>query len=175
MSVLSLVVRLAAVGTLGWLAVMDVRDRRLPNKGVLAVAILFFADAVLAQKSFSATGEHVLVAAVVGVLCVGLYLMNMLGGGDVKLVAAIGLWVGSNLLVATSTLMLVAVTGLLVALLGLATRRLDPTACFGPMRGLALFSCRHGVPYGVALAAGGSAAILLPLWLPWAITHFVKH
>jgi prepilin peptidase CpaA len=175
MSMLSLVVRLATVGTLGWLAVMDVRDRRLPNKGVLAVAILFFADAVLAQKSLSATGEHVLVAAVVGVLCVGLYLMNMLGGGDVKLIAAVGLWVGSNLLVATSTLMLVAITGLLVALLGLATRRLDPAECFGPMRALAFFSCRRGVPYGVALATGGSAAILLPLWLPWAITHFVKH
>ncbi|SDD59018.1 A24 family peptidase [Paraburkholderia lycopersici] len=175
MSLLSLVVRLAAMGTLGWLAVTDVRDRRLPNKGVLAVAILFFTDAALAHMSLSETGGHVLVAAVAAVLCVGLYLMNMLGGGDVKLIAALALWVGTNLLVATSTLMLVAVTGLFIALLGLATRRLDPAACFGPMRGLAFFSCRRGVPYGVALAAGGSAAILLPLWLPGAIAHFVMH
>jgi prepilin peptidase CpaA len=174
MSVLSLIVRLAAMGTLGWLAVTDVRDRRLPNKGVLAVAMLFFADAAAAQMSLSATGEHVLIAAIAGVLCIGLYLMKMLGGGDVKLIAALALWVGANLLVATSMLMLVAVTGFFVALLGLATRQLDPEACFGPMRGLALFSCRRGVPYGVALATGGSAAILLPLWLPGAIAHFLK-
>jgi len=175
MSVLSLVVRLAAMGTLGWLAVTDVRDRRLPNKGVLAVAMLFFADAAVAPMSLSATGEHVAIAVVAGVLCVGLYLMNMLGGGDVKLIAALALWVGGNLLVATSTMLLVAVTGLVVALLGLATRQLDPDACYGPMRGLAFFSCRRGVPYGVALAAGGSAAILLPLWLPGAIALFLKH
>jgi prepilin peptidase CpaA len=173
MSVLSLIVRLAALGTLGWLAVTDVRDRRLPNKGVLAVAVLFFADAAVTPISLSATGEHVVIAVVAGLVCVGLYLMNMLGGGDVKLIAALALWVGGNLLVATSTLMLVAVTGFFVALLGLATRQLDPHACFGPMRGLAFFSCRRGVPYGVALAAGGGAAILLPLWSPLAIAHFL--
>jgi prepilin peptidase CpaA len=172
MSVLSLVVRLGGVATLVWLAVTDVRERRLPNKGVLAVAALFFVDAAFVHMSLVVVGGHVLTATAVGVLCVGLYLMGMLGGGDVKLVAAISLWVGGNLLVVTLTLMLVAVAGLLVALLGLATRRLDPAACFGPMRSLAFFSCRRGVPYGVALAVGGGAAILLPMWLPWAATYF---
>jgi len=174
MSVLSLVVRLGVVGTLVWLAVTDVRERRLPNKGGLAVAILFFIDAALLHVSLSSVGGHVMAAAVVGILCVGLYLMHMLGGGDVKLGTAISLWVGGNMLVVALTLMLIAATGLLVALIGLATRRLDPASCFGPMRNLAFFSCRRGVPYGVALAVGGSAAVLLPMWLPWAATHFVK-
>lgn len=174
MSVLSLVVRLLGVGTLVWLAATDVRERRLPNKGTLAVAILFFVDAALVHISPPIMGRHLLAATAVGVLCIGLYLMGMLGGGDVKLAAAISLWVGANLLIVMSTLMLVAVAGLLVALLGLATRRLDPASCFGPMRSLAFLSCRRGVPYGVALAVGGSAAILLPMWLPWAAIHFVK-
>lgn len=165
---LSLLIRLSAVGVLAWLAAMDVRDRRLPNKGVLAVAVLFFADALVTGSSLSAAGWHAVAAIAVGALCVALYMTKMLGGGDVKLVTAISLWAGGTTLAAT--LMLVAITGLVIALLGLATRRLDPASCFGPMRTLALLSCERGVPYGVALATGGIAAVLLPV-LPFIIKH----
>lgn len=158
---LSLLIRLCTVGVLAWLAATDIRDRRLPNQGVLAVAVLFFADALVTGSSLSAAGWHALAAITVGALCVALYMTRMLGGGDVKLATVISLWAGGETLVAT--LMLVAIVGLLIALLGLATRRLDPASCFGPMRSLALFSCERGVPYGVALATGGSAAVLLPV------------
>jgi prepilin peptidase CpaA len=166
--VLSLLIRLGTVGVLAWLAATDIRDRRLPNKGVLGVVVLFFADALATGSSLSAAGWHVLAAITVGALCVALYMTKMLGGGDVKLATAISLWAGGETLVAM--LMLVALVGLLIALLGLATRRLDPASCFGPMRGLALFSCARGVPYGVALATGGIAAVLLPV-LPLIIKH----
>lgn len=165
----SLLIRLCAAGVLVWLAAMDIRDRRLPNKGVLGVGVLFFADALLTGTSLSTIGWHAAAAVAVGAFCVALYMAKMLGGGDVKLVTAISLWAAGNSLVAM--LMLVAIAGLVVALLGLATRRLDPTSCFGPMRGLALLSCERGVPYGVALAAGGSAAILFPVLLPFIIKH----
>jgi prepilin peptidase CpaA len=166
--VLSLLIRLCTVGVLAWLAATDIRDRHLPNKGVVAVAVLFFADALVMGSSLSAVAWHAAAAITAGALCVALYMTKMLGGGDVKLVTAIGLWAGGNTLVAM--LMLVAIVGLLMALLGLATRRLDPTSCFGPMRTLALLSCERGVPYGVALATGGSAAVLLPV-LPFIIKH----
>jgi prepilin peptidase CpaA len=49
-----------------------------------------------------------------------LYLLNMLGGGDVKLLAAVALWLGQGKLAAL--LILVGIVGGLFALLWLAMR-----------------------------------------------------
>ncbi|TDV11675.1 A24 family peptidase [Paraburkholderia caballeronis] len=161
---LSFVMHVATAAVLVWLAVMDVRSRRLPNVWVLAVGLLFFANALVVRLPFADVAVHVGTAAFVLLVGAGLFALRMVGGGDAKLAAAISLWTGAATLPAT--LMLVSLVGLVVALLGLATRRLDPASCFGPMRALAMFSCQRGVPYGVALAAGGGAAILLPVLVP---------
>jgi prepilin peptidase CpaA len=39
------------------------------------------------------------------------------------------------------------------------------------MRALAMFSGARGVPYGVALAAGGGTVIVLPALLPLILTR----
>ena len=68
--------------------------------------------------------------------------------------------------------MLIArVIGTFVALVSVATRDMDPHHRLAPMRVLAMFSGARGVPYGVALAAGGGTVIVLPALLPLILTR----
>jgi prepilin peptidase CpaA len=166
---LSVVIRLIAVCILVWLAIVDVRNRRLPNLAVAVVGTLFFVDAVSIRMPFAALWMHLVVAVVV--LCAGvmLFFTRMLGGGDAKLAAVIFLWTGTALLMPALTI--ISVVGTLVSLLSLATYRLDPASHRGPLGVLALFSGVRGVPYGVALAVGGSIVILTPAVMPYFLAH----
>jgi prepilin peptidase CpaA len=56
-----------------------------------------------------------------------------------------------------------------VSLVSLATRNMNPSQRFVPLRALAMFSAARGVPYGVALAFGGGLVIVLP-----ALLHLIS-
>lgn len=166
---LSVLIRLSAVCILAGLAVADVRKRRLPNLAVMVVGVLFFIDAALLRMRIDVLCMHLVVAVLV--LCAGfvLFFLRMLGGGDAKLAAVIFLWTGVALLMPALTI--ISVIGTLVSLVSLATYRLDPASHRGPLGVLALFSGARGVPYGVALAIGGSIVILAPAVMPYILAH----
>lgn len=161
---LSLAIRLAVLCALIWLAVIDVRSRRLPTRVVLAVGALFFVDALTLRLSFDQVVTHLGLALGVFLVCAALFAARMLGGGDAKLAAIIFLWVGLSL--ALPALTLISVIGTVVSLISLATRNMNPDQPSRPLRMLAMFSGARGVPYGVALAVGGGAVIVLPALLP---------
>ena len=169
MLLLSLAIRLVALCALFWLAVIDVRSRRLPTKLVLAIGALFFADALALHMSLRDVIAHLAMALVVFLVCAGLFAAKMLGGGDAKLAAVIFLWAGLHL--SWPALTLISVNGTFVALVSVATRNMDPHHRLAPMRALAMFSGARGVPYGVALAAGGGTVIVLPALLPLILTR----
>jgi prepilin peptidase CpaA len=160
----SLAIRLFVFGTLLWLAVVDVRVRRLPNVAVLAIGALFFIDAMVLRLPFRSVVLHLAVALGVFAICAALFAARMLGGGDAKLAAVIFLWVGRDL--SWSTFTLISLIGTVVALVSLAARQIQPTQQSRLMRALAMFSSARGVPYGVALALGGGTVILLSAALP---------
>ncbi len=163
--VLSLLLRIVVAGVLGWLASVDLRTRRLPTTGVAVVAVLFPADAILLGMPVAEMGIHLAIALLILLVGIALFAARMLGGGDVKLAAAIFLWVGMAGFMPALTL--VSVVGTVVGFISLATRRLSPdTETHGVRRLLALFSGVRGVPYGIALAIGGATAIVLPAALP---------
>jgi prepilin peptidase CpaA len=166
-TVLSLVIRLVVLGALLWLAITDVRTRRLPTSIVLTIGALFFADALIAGMPLDDVISHLLLAVVVFLACAVLFAARMLGGGDAKLASVIFLWVGFGLSLATLTL--VSVIGTVVSLVSLATRNMNPSQRFVPLRALAMFSAARGVPYGVALAFGGGLVIVLP-----ALLHLIS-
>ncbi|MCY0389490.1 prepilin peptidase [Robbsia sp. Bb-Pol-6] len=147
-----------------WLAVIDVRERRLPTRIVLAIGALFLVDAAIVRMPGASLLAHTLLACGVFAICALLFAARMLGGGDAKLAAIIFLWTGPAL--SLPTLCLISVIGTLVSCVSLATRRLDATQRSATRRVLALFSSRRGVPYGVALALGGGTTIVLPALLP---------
>lgn len=169
MSLLSLATRLVVMCALLWLAVIDVRVRRLPTHLVLLIGALFFIDVLIVRMPPTDVLMHVLVGFVVFVVCVALFAAGMLGGGDAKLASIIFLWVGPGLSLLALTF--ISVVGTLVALISLATRRMSHVQRSRIFRVLAMFSGARGVPYGVALALGGGAVIVLPALLPLILSR----
>ncbi|MFM0349840.1 A24 family peptidase [Paraburkholderia sp. RL17-347-BIC-D] len=161
---LSLTIRLVVLCALLWLAVIDVRSRRLPTRVVLAVGALFFVDAATLRLTLDQVIVHLGLALGVFLVCAALFAAKMLGGGDAKLAAVIFLWVGLSL--ALPALTLISLIGLVVSLISLATRNMNSDQHSLLLRALAMFSGVRGVPYGVALAFGGGLVIVLPAVLP---------
>jgi prepilin peptidase CpaA len=166
-SLLSITIRLLVLGALLWLAAFDLRHRRLPTKVILAVGTLFFVDALVIGMPAKAILAHVVLSLAVLLICAGLFAAKMLGGGDAKLAAVVFLWVGASLSVLALTL--ISLIGTVVSLVSLATQHMSQTHRSLPLRALAMFSGKRGVPYGVALSLGGGSIIALP-----AILHMLS-
>jgi prepilin peptidase CpaA len=168
-SLLSLAIRLVVLCALLWLAVTDVRVRRLPTRTVLLIGALFFVDALIVRMPVTEVLMHLLLGLGVFVICAALFAARMLGGGDAKLASTIFLWIGPGLSLAALTL--ISVIGTVVALISLATRNMKQSRRSGFMGALAMFSGARGVPYGVALALGGGSVIVLPTLLPLILSR----
>jgi prepilin peptidase CpaA len=166
---LSLMIRLTALAVLLWLAVVDVRTRRLPVRAVLVVAMLYAANAVISRTPIHVVLTHAVIAGVVFAACAVLFFVRMLGGGDAKLAASIFLWAGLEN--AFDVLLFVSVIGTFVGLLSLATMRMKDNPRNSLLRALAMFSAKRGVPYGVALAVGGGLVIVTPAVLAYVSTR----
>jgi prepilin peptidase CpaA len=160
----NILILLAVVAVLTWLAITDLRSRRLPVGGAIAIAMLFIMHVIVDRMPIHQVMQHLVVALVVFLICVALFAANMLGGGDAKLAAAIFLWTGAATLLLALTL--ISVIGTLVSFVSLLTWNMNRASPGHLKRVLAMFSGARGVPYGVALAAGGGAAIVLPSLLP---------
>jgi prepilin peptidase CpaA len=142
-------------------ALSDAASYLIPNRYSAVIVLAFFVYAIGKPLSFSLHG-----LAVGGALFVGgafLFARGMLGGGDVKLLAATGLWAGFDqivLLIFSS-----AVAGGTLALAQLTPlRRLLPAHPGGAPTGSDLRSkLRQPMPYGVAVAIGGICVALARL------------
>lgn len=134
-------------------AVYDAATLTIPNWISLALIALFPLAAVASGIGWASAGIHVAVG--VGALAVGvaLFAAGVIGGGDAKLFAAVALYVGAawfaNFLIA------MAFAGGALAL-GVAALRMVPKYGIAlPPRLGHLVSGKAGIPYGVAIAAGG--------------------
>jgi prepilin peptidase CpaA len=138
------------------LAGMDLRRRRLPNRLVAGVLLSYLLYAAVAPAHLPLHLGVGLAALLVGML---LTAGGVIGAGDAKLAAAIFCWAGPE--ASLPTLLLITQTGLLLALLGLAARfGLRHGVSGPPARLLHCLTVDRGVPYGVALAAGGMFVLL---------------
>jgi prepilin peptidase CpaA len=159
---------------LGLAALKDIGERRIPNRLTGALAALYPLY-VLVSPTPVAWLAALGLAALVFVVGLGLFARALIGGGDVKLLAALSLWAGpehfiSFMLVtalAGGALSLITVWyrrwGFLLeahlAALGLATATgRSPAVPDAPTGGAQDLS--NTLPYGVAIAAGGIAIIL---------------
>jgi len=154
-----------AIALLIALLVCDLRQRRLPNR-LVALYALMCPFALLAAGTVPAMWlQHILVACVGFLVLLVLFAVGGMGGGDVKLGTAVLAWVGTQSLL--NSLFVIGLTGLALALLGLLADRLallSSATGQGRVRSmwrstLHALSAKRGVPYGVALAAGGLVAL----------------
>ena len=139
----------AAAALLVWAAVGDAGRYTIPNRFPAALALAFAAHAALAGTEAPLTA-HLAVSALLFAAGAGLFALGAMGGGDVKLLAAAGLWAGPA--GAAHLLVVMSVAGGFLALIVLALHRLS--APRGGERAAAL-----RLPYGVAIATGGLAAL----------------
>ncbi len=131
----------------------DVRHMRIRNDIAIAVAVMFVPMLFLLPGKVA--GAHVMVGAVF--LCAGaaMFFARMIGGGDAKLIAALGLW--PDLLDVPAFLLVMTMAGGVLALAAIGLKRapfLPKLAEKSPADGwfAALARGETVVPYGVAIA-----------------------
>lgn len=140
-------------------ALKDVTTFTIPNWISLALVAGFYPAALVAGAPLAVIGTCTMVGALALVAGMALFAMNLIGGGDAKLLAAASLWMGWPALM--PFLLATALAGGVLALVLLQLR----SASFKPYmeRGPAWVSrlaTAPDAPYGLAIAIG--ALILLP-------------
>jgi Flp pilus assembly protein protease CpaA len=183
-----------AIGLLVFAGYSDLRYRRIPNGVCLAIAVIGLARLIIDADAVAAGYTLGAGAAVFAVTFV-LFLCGVFGGGDAKLLTAVGLLVGYRNLI--GFLIIMSLCGGVLGLFALARAKLAPSlervqiglrltadgfaptnragGSFGLWLGrLPLFTkspllesgneaepARPTVPYGIAIAAGGIATLIL--------------
>jgi prepilin peptidase CpaA len=139
-------------------ALRDATSYTIPN-WISGLLVLGFPVAALALGLPQAgLGVHAGTGAIALVAGMAMFALGWIGGGDAKLFAAAGLWLGWP--AGVTFILVTAVTGggLAVALLGLRSIWLRPYVQDGPAWFGRLATPGENVPYGVAIAVGALAA-----------------
>ena len=139
-----LLIALAAILVIA--AVVDVRTFTISNRLNLAVALLapvYWASVALSP--WPGVAIQLAAAATVFVLLAGAFYAGMMGGGDVKLAAAVALWFPPFATV--KFLVLMSIAGGFVTVIFLALHHAKKR------------EGRPEIPYGVAIAFGGLAIL----------------
>jgi prepilin peptidase CpaA len=134
-------------------AISDAQRYRIPNK-VCAALLLLFPLFVLTAPGVIEWEQHLMVFGLVLASGFVMFMGNIAGAGDVKLLAATGLWAGPHLVAVF--LVTTAIAGGLLALI---------MACLTYARNLsarrAVALARVPIPYGVAISVGGLSTLYM--------------
>lgn len=123
----------------GW---TDIRSRTIPNEINAAIAILAIGWwLACGLPLWPAVGIRIAVALVVFGIFTVLFALRMMGGGDVKMIGALALWLPFGSLM--TMLMVMALSGGVLTLFLLIRHRWRPNENMPQ------------VPYGIAIALGG--------------------
>lgn len=152
-----------------WAAISDLKSYTLSNRLCLSVALLY--PAYLLSLYFSGTplpwsqiGLTFAIAALIFAVCAGLFALNLMGGGDVKLIPAVSLWAGSLSNAAHPSTLIIhylfitALLGGVIAALILAKNHIKASKYYNSSDNLNVPKSKRGVsavPYGVGIASGG--------------------
>ena len=146
----------------------DVMTRRIPNSLVVGTAALFLPAALVTGMPLWIMSLHVATAAVLLVLGFGLFSFGVVGGGDAKMMAAAGLWLGFPCSILFITFSALA-GGLLAAAMGLWFLVTMEGGMHSAWFDKAVAPLKPSVPYGFALAAGAILATPFSWWMRAAI------
>jgi Flp pilus assembly protein, protease CpaA len=138
-------------------AFTDMLSMTIPNRVSVILGLSFLVVAPLAGMGLIEIGWHLAAGAIVLAAGFALFALNIMGGGDAKVLAASALWYGynSDLVLYLGT---VGVLGGFLALIVLALRANQNTLLALPVPiPMHFFKDRVGIPYGMAI---GLAAFL---------------
>lgn len=141
----------------------DLFEMTISNKVSIALIISFIAFAIIAGMDMTTFFWHWAMFATILLAGFSLFAMNVIGGGDAKLAAATGLWLGWGH--AAHYLLIAALLGGLLTILMLKFRsQLLPESLYKVAWINRLHDKNNGVPYGIAL---GISAIIVYPQTPW--------
>ncbi len=147
----------AFLGLVLFAALSDIGSMTIPNWVSIALAIVFPLAALSAEMPWAQIGLHAGVGVLVFLAGFALFSIGVLGGGDVKVIAAVSVWTGVSAL-SPFAFWTTAAGGVLALALLLARRLAAP----GPSRPAflnRLLDPARGIPYAVAIAAGAIASL----------------
>jgi len=139
MSALQITLLIALAAALITAAATDLRARIIPNRLNAAVALLAVVWWIATGLTWSGIGIQIMIAALTFGLFAGIFALGWMGGGDVKLIGALALWLPALLIARMLVLMVLA--GGLLSLVVLIHHRMRKN------------EGAPEVPYGVAIAA----------------------
>jgi len=142
-------------------AYSDLSSYTLSNRLCLAVGLLY--PVYLLTLSMQGRGlplEEILIslalAIVIFIICAGFFALNLMGGGDVKLMPAVALWAGTGHIL--YYLFITSVTGGLFAIALIIRNRRNQSKYYKSSGNINLSMAnieQSAVPYGVGIAIGG--------------------
>jgi prepilin peptidase CpaA len=145
-------------GLMAFAAVSDLLTMTIPNRVSLLLIAGFFIMAILVKMPLPDIGMHILSGLLVLIVTFGMFAMGWMGGGDAKLAAATGLWLGFGFTLLEYLLVASMLGGGLTLLILNARGYLLPNFMAKVGWIARLHDQKTGIPYGIALAA---AALLV--------------
>jgi prepilin peptidase CpaA len=143
----------------------DALSMRIPNWLTILIALLFFPMALLTGMPWSLLGVHVLVGIAMFLAGFAFFALGLFGGGDAKLLAAAGLWLGWPDLM--PFLVMTAFAGGALALcVGLWSAINTASEIKDGSIFKYLGTLKPNVPYGYAFAIGAILAFPQSWWMP---------
>jgi len=153
MSVYHIAILFGAALLLLTAAVSDAQRYRIPNVVCLALLLLFPLFVITAPTAIE-WGQHVMVFGLMLVSGFVMFMGNIAGAGDIKLLAATGLWAGPHLVA-----VFLVTTAIAGGILALVMAFLTHVRNRSGTQAVAL--AKVPIPYGVAISVGGLTVLCL--------------
>jgi prepilin peptidase CpaA len=138
-------------------AFSDLFTMTIPNRVSAILLCAFVLVAPLAGLGLAGMGVHLLAGLAVFAACFALFALNIMGGGDAKLLTASAVWFGFNSSL-LAFLVYVSIIGGALTLLILAMRKRENTILATGLPVPHLLVTAQKVPYGIAIGIGGFLA-----------------
>lgn len=155
---------------LAFAALSDLFTMTIPNRVSAILLVTFLVVAPFAGLTLPEIGMHVLVGLIVFSACFTLFALNIMGGGDAKLLTASAIWFGLNISLAEFLIYVSFFGGVLTILILMLRRQEDTILATGlPVPSL-LFTAKK-IPYGIAIGFGGFLAYPSSPLMMLALSH----
>jgi prepilin peptidase CpaA len=146
-------------------AFSDLLTMTIPNRVSLILIGAYFMAALYLRLPMESIAWHMSCAVAMLLLCLLLFHLGWIGGGDAKLAASTALWLGWSHLMDYG--IVASLVGGVLTLIIIELRRRDLPQKLLSLKFLARLADRgEGVPYGVALAIAG--LVVYPQTLVWS-------
>lgn len=155
-------------------AISDMLSMTIANRVPLLLIAVFALVAPLTGMDWAAYGMHFAAGGLVLCVTFGLFALGGMGGGDAKLLAATAVWMGFNIHLVEYLIVSTFLGGLLT--IGILVYRNSTLAVFTRhSQFLRHFADEaNGVPYGIALGAGGLLVYPDSPLMVWALAQFAS-